>query len=68
MERKNAFAVKYGDIALLFLVKVDEQLLKAIILFRDPSYRCFTFNHEDLTPTVEEYATRSEERRVGKEC
>ena len=57
MERKNAFAVKYGDIALLFLVKVDEQLLNAIILFRDPSYRCFTFNHEDLTPTVEEYAT-----------
>ena len=46
----------YGDIALLLLVKVDEQLLKAIILFWDPSYRCFTFNREDLTPTVEEYA------------
>ena len=45
---------KYGDIALL-LVEVNEQLLKAIILFWDPSYRCFTFNHEDLTPTVEEY-------------
>ena len=25
-------------------------------MFWDPSYRCFTFNHEDLTPTVEEYA------------
>ena len=30
-------------------------MLKAIILFWDSSYRCFTLNHEDLTPTVEEY-------------
>ena len=36
-------------------IEVDEQLLKAAILFWDLSYRCFTFNHEDLTPTVEEY-------------
>ena len=36
-------------------IEIDEQLLKAIILLWDPSYRCFTFNHEDLTPTVEEY-------------
>ena len=55
VERQNAFTAKYGDIALLFLVEVDEQLLKAIILFWDPSYRCFTFNREDLIPTVEEY-------------
>ena len=50
------FSVKYGDIALLLSIEIDEQLLKAIILFWDPSYRCFTFNHENLTPTVEEYA------------
>ena len=55
-ERQDAFTVKYGDIALLFLIEVDEQLFKAIILFWDLSYRCFTFNQEDLTPTVEEYA------------
>ena len=55
IERQNAFTAKYGDIALLLLIEIDEQLLKAIILFWDPSYRCFTFNHEDLTPTVEEY-------------
>ena len=36
-------------------IEVDEQLLKAAILFMDSSYRCFTFNHEDLTPTMEEY-------------
>ena len=56
VERQNAFTAKYGDIALLLPIEIDEQLLKAIILFGDPSYRCFTFNHEDLTPTVEEYA------------
>ena len=56
VERQEAFTTKYGDIALLLPIEVDEQLLKAFILFWDPSYRCFTFNHEDLTPTVEEYA------------
>ena len=53
-ERRDAFTAKYGDIALLLLIKVNEQLLKAIILFWDPSYWCFTFNQEDLTPIVEE--------------
>ena len=52
VERQDAFTAKYGDIALLLPIEIDEQLLKAIILFWDPSYRCFTFNHEDLTPTV----------------
>ena len=56
VERQNAFTAKYGDITLLLLVEVDEQLLKAIILFWDLSYRCFTFNQEDLIPIVEEYA------------
>ena len=32
-ERQNAFTAKYGDIALLLPIKVDEQLFKAIILF-----------------------------------
>ena len=56
IERQNAFTAKYADIALLLPIEVDEQLLKAIILFWDPSYRCFTFNREDLIPTIEEYA------------
>ena len=43
-ERQNTFTTKYGDIALLLPIEVDEQLLKAIILFWDTSYRCFTFN------------------------
>ena len=37
IERQNAFTAKYGDIALLLPVEVDEQLLKAIILFWDPT-------------------------------
>ena len=56
VKRQDAFTAKYGDIALLLPIEIDVQLLKAIILFWDPSYSCFTFNHEDLTPTVEEYA------------
>ena len=56
IERQNAFTAKYSDIALLLPIEIDEQLLKTIILFWDPSYRCFTFNREDLIPTVEEYA------------
>ena len=52
-----SFTAKYGDIALLLPIEVDEQLLKAIILLWDISYWFFTFNQEDLTPTVKEYST-----------
>ena len=55
VERQTTFTAKYGDIALLLPVEIDEQLFKAIILFWDPSYRCFTFNREDLIPIVENY-------------
>ena len=37
VERQYAFTAKYGDIAVLLLIEIDEQLLKAIILFWDPS-------------------------------
>ena len=33
VERQNVFTTKYGDIALLLPIEVDEQLLKAAILF-----------------------------------
>ena len=48
--------MKYGDITLLLPIKVDEQLIKAIILFWDPSYQCFTLNQKDLISTIEEYS------------
>ena len=54
-EMQKAFSARYGDIALLLPIQVDEQLIKAIMAFWDPSYRCFTSNQEDLVPIVEEY-------------
>ena len=54
-QRQEAFTKKYGDIALLLQVVIDEPMLKAAALFWDPVYRCFTFNKEDMTPTIEEY-------------
>ena len=33
VERQDAFTAKYGDVALLLPIEIDEQLLKAIIFF-----------------------------------
>ena len=54
--RQAEFKGKYGEIALLLNVEVDWQLIKAIMPFWDPSYRCFTFNQEDMTPIIKEYS------------
>ena len=53
---KRKFHDLYGQIASLINVEIDETLIKAAIQFWNPSYRCFTFNREDLMPTVEEYS------------
>ena len=37
-------------------VKVEEPLVRAAIQFWNLSYRCFTFNEEDMMPMVEEYS------------
>ncbi|KAL1175396.1 hypothetical protein V6Z11_A04G086800 [Gossypium hirsutum] len=55
-DTRGVFTEKYGDIAHLIAVNVDEQLIQAIVRFWDPTYQCFTFNQEDMTPTIEEYA------------
>ena len=49
------FQKKYGDIALLLYVAMDEQMIKVTALFWDPAYRYFIFNNQDLMPTIEEY-------------
>ena len=56
-KNKKAFSARYGDITLLLPIQMDEQLIKAIMPFWDLSYRFFTFNQEDMVPTVEEYRT-----------
>ena len=53
---KESFRSKYGNIAALIAVVIDEPLLGAAIRFWDPSHRCFTFNKEDLTPIIEKYS------------
>ncbi|KAE8664856.1 Detected protein of unknown function [Hibiscus syriacus] len=39
------------------LREVDDELLRALVQFWNPGYNCFTFNKEDLVPTIEEYTT-----------
>ncbi|XVF16919.1 hypothetical protein REPUB_Repub10bG0072400 [Reevesia pubescens] len=36
---------------------MDKEIIKAAILFWDPSHRCLSFNREYLTLTLEEYST-----------
>ena len=55
--KKESFTKRYKDIALLLQVLLDISLLQAISQFLNPVCRCFTFNHKDLTPTVEEYTS-----------
>ncbi|KAG8492233.1 hypothetical protein CXB51_009871 [Gossypium anomalum] len=55
-DTRGIFAERYGDIANLIAVNIDERLIQAMVRFWDPAYQCFTFNQEDLTPTIEEYA------------
>ncbi|MBA0822402.1 hypothetical protein Goarm_019207, partial [Gossypium armourianum] len=55
--KKTRFWDKYGDVAQLLFVKPDNALLKAMVRFWDPTYRCFTFNEVDMVSTIEEYST-----------
>ena len=54
--KQEDFIEKYGQIATLALVEVNAHFLKAAVQFWDPSHRCFSFNKNDLTPTIEEYS------------
>ncbi|KAG8485230.1 hypothetical protein CXB51_021367 [Gossypium anomalum] len=54
-DTRDIFAERYGDIAHLITINVDERLIQAMIRFWDPAYQCFTFNQKDMTPTIEEY-------------
>ncbi|KAG8485412.1 hypothetical protein CXB51_021213 [Gossypium anomalum] len=54
-DTRGIFTKRYGDIANLIAVNIDERLIQAMVRFWDPAYQCFTFNQEDMTPTIEEY-------------
>ncbi|MBA0776584.1 hypothetical protein Gotri_011565 [Gossypium trilobum] len=55
--KKMHFWDKYGDVAQLLFVKLDNALLKAMVHFWDPTYRCFMFNEVDMVLPIEEYST-----------
>ncbi|GMI71424.1 hypothetical protein HRI_000811700 [Hibiscus trionum] len=54
----------YGDIAYLLQVHADKGLIRAMAQFWNPLYNCFTFNGEDMTPTIEEYTALLHLRKV----
>ncbi|KAG8502459.1 hypothetical protein CXB51_000407 [Gossypium anomalum] len=54
-DTRGIFTEKYGDVANLIAINVDERLIQAMVRFWDPAYQCITFNQEDMTPTIEEY-------------
>ena len=56
ISEKQTFRKTYGNIASLISVPVEKPVLKAVLRFWDPSYRCFTYGREDLVPTIEEYS------------
>ena len=67
MDKKKEFQDKYGNLAYLLFVPVDTPMLKAMLHFWDPSYRCFTFNQHDMTPTIEEYEELLDMKNVAKD-
>ncbi|MBA0868267.1 hypothetical protein Goshw_011033 [Gossypium schwendimanii] len=46
--KKTCFPNKYGNVAQLLFIKMNDTLLKALVHFWDPTYRCFTFNEMDM--------------------
>ncbi|XP_052887627.1 uncharacterized protein LOC128296451 [Gossypium arboreum] len=55
-DTRDIFTKRYGDIASMIAVYIDERLIQAMIKFWDPAYQCFIFNQEDMTLIMEEYA------------
>ncbi|KAG8500485.1 hypothetical protein CXB51_002728 [Gossypium anomalum] len=56
-DTRGVFTERYGDVAHLITINIDERLILAMIRFWDPAYQCFTFNPEDMIPDIEEYTT-----------
>src|SRR4051812_5398876 len=50
------FRKSHGKLLPMLNTHVDEGLLKTLVQFYDPVYRCFTFPDYQLVPTLEEYA------------
>ncbi|MBA0862007.1 hypothetical protein Goshw_003412 [Gossypium schwendimanii] len=51
-DTRGIFIGKYGDIAHLIQINVDEQLIQAMVRFWDLAYQCFTFNQKYMALTI----------------
>ena len=56
VEDPSKFRTRYGKLLTILNTNVDEGLLKTLVQFYDPVYRCFTFPDYQLVPTLEEYS------------
>ena len=56
VEDPSKFRTRYGKLLTILNTNVDEGLLKTLVQFYDPVYRCFTFPDYLLVPTLEEYS------------
>ncbi|XVF32062.1 hypothetical protein REPUB_Repub17cG0049600 [Reevesia pubescens] len=56
-EKRAAFTERYSNISLLLPIKVNRELIEAVVQFWDPSHRYFILNGNDMAPTIEEYST-----------
>ncbi|MBA0711142.1 hypothetical protein Golax_010361 [Gossypium laxum] len=59
------FWEKYGDVAQLLFVKPDDDLLKAMVHFWDPTYRCFIFNEVDMSDIRDVMGKVSSDRHLS---
>jgi hypothetical protein len=50
------FERMYRRIAYLICISIQISVVKAMLHFWNPYYRCFTFGDIDITRTIEEYA------------
>ncbi|KAG8480752.1 hypothetical protein CXB51_025124 [Gossypium anomalum] len=55
-DTRGIFTERNWDVANLIAINVDERLTQAMVRFWDLAYHVFTFNQEDMTLTIEEYA------------
>ncbi|MBA0756371.1 hypothetical protein Gogos_021047 [Gossypium gossypioides] len=55
MEESTTQVTEKNAVVQDWSLRTQKQLIQAMVRFWDPAYQCFTFNQEDMTPTIEEY-------------
>ncbi|MFQ6670847.1 hypothetical protein Gotur_035592 [Gossypium turneri] len=55
--QRASFDSSLPQIVFLDCRRNHDALLKVMVRFWDPTYRCFMFNEVDMVPTIKEYST-----------